>query len=83
MHYNLLSNYSGLRSLTDDTTAAITKAKSIRELVKGTNRRELQCEGIPEVLDKDRHKAVEGKCRSCLTFILISGRGWGVFKGKL
>ena len=51
-----MSKYSGLRSLTDDTIAAIMKAKVIRELVKGANHHEQQCQRLPEMLDKDRLK---------------------------
>ena len=42
VHYTHLSKYSGLRSLTDDTNAAMMKAKVMRELVKGANHHEQQ-----------------------------------------
>ena len=68
LHYNHLSKYSGLRSLKDDTIAAIRKAKSIRELVKGANHHEQQCQGLPETLDKGRHK-VHPECYKKFTLI--------------
>lgn len=68
VHYRHLSKYSSLRSLTDETIAALTKAKSIRERVKGVNHHEEQSQGLPETLDKDKHK-VHPECYKKFTLI--------------
>ena len=68
VRYTHLSKYSGLRSLTDDTIAAIMKAKAIQELVKGANHHEQQCQSLPVILDKDRFK-VHPECYKKFTLI--------------
>ena len=68
VQYTHLSKYSGLRSLTDDTIAAMMKAKAIRELVKGANHHEHPCQILPEILDKDRLKVHP----ECYKFTLIN-----------
>ena len=68
VHCTHLSKFSGLRSLTDDTIAAMMKAKAIRELVKGANHHEQQCQSFPEILDKDRLR-VHTACYKKFTLI--------------
>ena len=68
VHCTHLSKFSGLRSLTDDTIAAMMNAKAIRELEKRANHHEQQCQSFPEILDKDRLK-VHTACYKKFTLI--------------
>ena len=75
VHYTRLSKYSGLRSLTDNTIAAVMKAKAMGELVRGASHHEQQYHSLPEILDEDRLK-VHPECYKKFTLINTNKHIW-------